>query len=105
MAPRIKADGDTWEARLDRFDPHPGVRAVVFSCVSNPQRPYHVVEVPAEDIPADGRLDALPKEQLVCLFAASDPMDVVHDPGADPLHRGGHPLPPEAPGAGEEDRG
>jgi hypothetical protein len=105
MHPRIEADGETWEARMDRFDPHPGIHAIVFSCVSNPQHPYHVVEVPAEEVADAERLGRLPRERLAALFADSDPLDVVHDPEADPLHPGGHPLPPASPGVGERDRG
>ncbi len=105
MATRIEADGETWVASMDRSQPHPGVRAVVFSCVSNPQRPYHVVEVSATEISGAEALQDLPRERLAQLFADSDPLDVAHDPSADPRHPGGHPLPPEPPGAGERDRG
>jgi len=105
MRPRIEADGEMWEARLDRHEPHPGIRAVVFSCISNPQRAYHVVEVPADEIPAPERLATLPGNRLSQLFADSDPMDVAHDPAADPTHEGGHPLPSEPPGAERRDRG
>ncbi len=105
MAVKIVADGETWEVSLDRHDPHPALRALVFSCVSNPQRAYHVVEVPAEEVPGEERLTALSPERLAQLFADSDPLDVAHDPSADPEHRGGHPLPPESAGAEERDRG
>jgi hypothetical protein len=105
MATRIEADGETWVATVDRVQPHPGVRAVVFSCVSNPLRPYHVVEVSATELPGPERLQDLPRERLVQLFADSDPLDVVHDPSADPRHPGGHPLPPEPADARERDRG
>ncbi len=102
---RFEADGETWEASLDRHEPHPGVRAIVFSCISNPQRAYHVVEVPADELPRQDRLEGLPQERLSQLFSDSDPLDVAHDPSADPLHPGGHPLPPEPPGYEEIDRG
>jgi len=105
MRPTIQADGETWEARLDLHEPHPGVRAIVFNCISNPQRAYHVVEVAADEIPGPERLDALPGGRLSELFADSDPLDVTHDPAADPQHPGGHPLPPEPPGWQERDRG
>ncbi len=105
MRPTIEADGETWVASLDRMEPHPGVRAVVFSCVSNPQRPYHVVEVSAAEVPGPERLEELPRERLSQLFADSDPLDVSHDPAADVRHPGGHPLPPESPDARERDRG
>ncbi len=100
--PTIQADGETWEVSLDRHEPHPGIRALVFSCVSNPQRAYHVVEVPAEEVPGD---EGWPQERLSRLFADSDPMDVAHDPSADPTHGGGHPLPPESAGEEERNRG
>ncbi len=103
--PTLKADGETWEVSLDRHEPHPGIRALVFSCVSNPQRAYHVVEVPADEVAGEEPLAALPDERLTQLFADSDPMDVAHDPSADPAHRGGHPLPPEPAGEEERDRG
>jgi len=102
---RIEADGETWEARLDPREAHPGLRSIVFSCVSNPQRAYHVVEVPADELPTAQRLDVLPEGRLAQLFHDSDPMDVSHDPSADPLHPGGHPLPPPPPGYQEIDRG
>ncbi len=105
MPPTFEADGETWVARLDRMAPHPGVRAVVFSCVSNPQRAYHVVEVSAAELPGPERLEELPRERLSELFADSDPLDVSHDPSADTRHPGGHPLPPESPDAREHDRG
>lgn len=105
MGRRIQADGETWEASLDRHEPHPGVRAVVFSCISNPQRAYHVVEVPADELRAPDHLEALPGARLSELFADSDPLDVAHDPSADADHPGGHPLPPAPPGGEERDRG
>ncbi len=84
MRPRIERDGETWEARMDRHDPHPGVRAVVFSCVSNPQRAYHVVEVSERDVPDEEGLGSLGDDRLGSLFDRSGPMDYVHDSGADP---------------------
>ncbi len=105
MAARIEADGETWVASLDRAQPHPGVRAVVFTCASNPQRAYPVVEVSEAEVPGPERLAELPHERLAQLFADSDPLDVAHDPSADPLHPGGHPLPPEPADARERDRG
>ncbi len=105
MGPTIDADGETWAVSLDRHEPHPGIHALVFSCISNPQRPYHVVEVSSDEVPAPDRLDDLTRDRLTQLFSDSDPMDVIHDPSADPEHPGGHPQPPEPPGAQELDRG
>ena len=102
---RIEADGETWEARLDTHVAHEGLRAIVFSCTSNPSRPYHVVELPADELPTADRLEALPQGRLAQLFLDSDPLDVAHDPLADPLHPGGHPLSPPPPGYQEIDRG
>lgn len=98
MRARIERDDEVWEARMDAHDPHPGVRAVVFMCVSNPQRAYHVVEVDAGEVPDGERLAFLGREALGTLFDHSDPMDYVHDSSADALHPGGHPLPGEETG-------
>lgn len=106
MWPTIEADGDTWEVRLDRHDPHAGVRAVVFSCVSNPQRAYHVTEVPESVLPGQGEaaLNAVAADTLAGWFAGSDPMDYIHEPDADPVHPGGHPIAPPPPEEREEPR-
>ncbi len=105
MPRTIEADGETWAVRLDRLDPHPGVHAVVFNCISHPQRAYHVVEVSADELGGPERLEELPRERLSELFAESDPLDFTHDPGSDPRHPGAHPLPPAPPDALEQDRG
>ncbi len=102
---RIEADGETWEAQLDPHEAHAGLRAIVFSCISNPQRPYHVVEVAAGELTGADRLDDLPRERLSQLFLDSDPLDVAHDPSAYTRHPVGHPLPPPPPGYEEIDRG
>ncbi|MBI4545119.1 MAG: hypothetical protein HY703_07995 [Gemmatimonadetes bacterium] len=93
MALRLKADGATWEARIARDDPHPGVRAVVFYCITNPQRPWRVAELPADRLDSTDGLASLSRAELKGIFAQADPMDFAHDPTSDPGHPGGHPLP------------
>jgi hypothetical protein len=95
--PIVRADDERWEVRIDRFDPHPGIHALVFFCLSNPQRPWHVVEVPADQVPGADELAALPEDRLVALFADSDPMDFPHDT-VEPNLPPEHPLPPPPPG-------
>jgi hypothetical protein len=103
--PEIKAQGETWAVGVDRHEPHPGVRAIVFHCVSNPQRPYRVVEVPLGVADTTEALADLSEEQLVRLLEGADFMDYVHEAGADPLHPGGHPLPPPPPGEHYREQG
>jgi hypothetical protein len=77
MNPKIDADGETWEASLDRHEPHPGVTALVFSCLTNSQRPWHVVEIPSSDVNGKG-VEALGDDYLHTLFARSQTMDFLH---------------------------
>jgi len=72
VAKTIKVDGDRWTPRLSEQPPREGVNAVVFFCVStHQQRPYRVVEVPAERIRTPQDLDALSGADLEALFRAS----------------------------------
>jgi hypothetical protein len=85
MGKMFKADGDEWLARLDRHDPHPGVRALVFHCISNTSRGWRVIEVPADRFPNDDGLEELTGDELDTLFAGSQPLDYSHDPAAGEL--------------------
>lgn len=84
MRRSLRADAHTWEAALARDQPHPGVQAVVFHCMTSSQEPYRVVEVPAHRISDPDGLAALPDEELHELFRRAEIMDFVHDPTADP---------------------
>lgn len=68
MATEIKADNDTWSARLGGSD-REGFRSVVFFCASNGQRPYRVVEVPVDRFASQEDLDLLSDGDLRDLFA------------------------------------
>jgi len=74
MAKRIKADHDTWTATLDASASRPG-RTIVFFCASNGQRPWRVVRVDEDELPADD-LDALSASELRALFDRSESMNV-----------------------------
>lgn len=67
MATQIKADNDTWSARLGGSD-REGFRTVVFFCASNGQRPYRVVEVPEHRFASQDDLDGLTAGDLRALF-------------------------------------
>jgi hypothetical protein len=72
----------TWEVTVSRHEPHPGVTAIVFHCVTNSQEPYRVVEVPSGDL--DAELSQFGDAELDALFARSEIMDYSHDPAAHP---------------------
>ncbi len=83
MGARFNADGDTWQVGLERH-PSDGIDAVVFHCISNPQRPYRVLPVP-DELTASGAIDRdLPPDQLRELFERSQIMDYTHDIEANP---------------------
>lgn len=94
MKRKFSADGDDWLVSLDRHAPHPGVRAIVFHCVSDSQRPYHVTEVPIASMPNDSALEDLPESRLEELFADSEPMDFTHEGKAHEEHVADQPEPP-----------
>ncbi|MGH7504395.1 MAG: hypothetical protein ACRELX_02040 [Longimicrobiales bacterium] len=77
MANRIEADGDTWEITVDRGEEAPGVNAVVFHCVSNPQRPYRVTAIGGSE--AEQGAGAIGDARLRQLFGGSQVMGFVHD--------------------------
>jgi hypothetical protein len=91
MRRSLRADGHTWEAALARAEPHPGVRAIVFHCMTSSQEPYRVVEVPSDRVPDDAALGQLPDTELEELFRRAAIMDFVHDPAADPATLEEHP--------------
>jgi hypothetical protein len=71
MAKKLRADGDVWRARLSAHPPRAGVQAVVFFCLTSRQRPYRVVEVPADRLPDEDALEALSEADLGEMFAES----------------------------------
>lgn len=72
---KIRADGDTWSARLGRSVPGPDTRVVLFFCTTTDQRPYRVVEVPADELPDEAALAGLSDDELKRLFRATRSMD------------------------------
>jgi hypothetical protein len=75
MSAQIRADGDTWTARLGDQRPGAETRPVLFFCTTTDQRPYRVVEVPADRFDGDDDLDELAEDELRDLFADSRSMD------------------------------
>jgi len=71
----IKADNDTWTARLGGPS-REGFRAVVFLCTSNGQRPYRVAEVPEGRFASQEDLDGLSADGLRELFRETGSMGV-----------------------------
>jgi len=71
MGRTIRADGDTWSARLSERPPRPGFQTIVFFCETTGQRPYRVVDVPDERLGGAGVLEALPEGDLQRLFEES----------------------------------
>jgi hypothetical protein len=79
---RFDADGERWSVTLDRGEEAPGVNALVFHCLSNPQRPYRVVRIGEADAARDP--GELGEGRLRELFADSQIMDYVSDRDAIP---------------------
>jgi hypothetical protein len=79
MSKQIKADGDTWTARLGEKQTGTTARPVLFFCTTTNQRPYRVVEVPADRFEGDADLDGLTEEELRGLFADSRSMGVTRE--------------------------
>lgn len=76
MSTQIRADGDSWTARLGDARPGEATRPVLFFCTTTDQRPYRVVEVPVDRFGADADLDGLTEEELRGLFDDSRSMGV-----------------------------
>lgn len=74
MSAQIRADGDTWTARLGERQPGAVTRPVLFFCTTTDQRPYRVVEVPADRFGGNDDLEELAEEELRNLFAGSRSM-------------------------------
>lgn len=74
MSAQIRADGDTWTASLGDRQPGAPTRPVLFFCKTTDQRPYRVVEVPADRFDGDDDLEALAGHELRSLFADSRSM-------------------------------
>jgi hypothetical protein len=88
MKEGFHADGETWLVRTEESDPRRDVVTIVFHCVSNDQRPYRVVEVPAPLL--EGRTaETSSDEELTELFGRTHTMDYSHDPGAEQIPGGG----------------
>ena len=68
---KFKADGDTWSVRLGERSRREGYRSLLFFCTTTNQRPYRVVEVPAEEFSDPEILGQLDNAALLELFHAS----------------------------------
>ena len=87
MARYIEMEGDRWVATVDRQTAHPGMHALVFNCVSDSQRPYRVVEIPAEE--SDQRTTPeFSERELRELFGNTQTMDFSYDHSAEPGRHG-----------------
>lgn len=82
MSSRIKANGEKWDVRLSREEPHAGVTSVIFRCATNSSFGWRVVEVPAGQYESPEQIDELPEAELRALFDRSQPFDYAHDPHA-----------------------
>jgi len=71
MSKKLKADGDIWRPVPGGPSQRAGYRTVVFLCESNGQRPYRVVEVPADETGEEASLDRLSARELGELFDRS----------------------------------
>jgi hypothetical protein len=77
------ADGDRWVVGIDDQATHPGMRALVFHCISNTQRPYRVLEIPVGGADPD-----LSERSLARYFEAAHTLDYTTDDSSEP-HRHG----------------
>ena len=84
MSSTVKANGESWDIRLSREEPHDGVTSVIFRCLSNSSYGWRVVEVPSGEIETQDRLDDLSAGEIQRLFDRSQPFDYSHDPKAHP---------------------
>ncbi|MDX1578723.1 MAG: hypothetical protein R3266_09560 [Gemmatimonadota bacterium] len=73
MSATIKAEGDTWRARLGAVS-SAGNRTLLFFCESTDQRPYRVVELEAGRFASEEDLAEASDEELLALFAESRSM-------------------------------
>jgi len=71
----LKADGDTWQARLGGQE---NARLVVFFCVTTDQRPYRVVPV-GDWCSSETDLEGLSHDEVDELFARSRSMGAPAD--------------------------
>lgn len=83
----IEMDGDRWIATVDRRSAHPGMHAVVFHCVSDGQRPYRVIEVPADES-REGSDTGFNERELKEMFSNAHTMDYSRDEAAEPGRHG-----------------
>lgn len=77
------ADGDRWLVAIDDQATHPGMRALVFHCISNTQRPYRVLEIPAGGDDPD-----FSESTLARCFEQAHTLDYTTDASSEP-HRHG----------------
>ena len=82
MGQRLAANGEKWDVRLSREEPHDGIGLVIFRCVSNSSYGWRVVEVREGDLGTQERVDDLSTDELHKLFERSQPFDYSHDPKA-----------------------
>jgi hypothetical protein len=76
MARSFELDGDRWELSMEAATAPRDRPAIVFHCVSNPQRPYRVIELAGGE-PASEVAD---EETVAQWFSQSHAMDYTHDP-------------------------
>lgn len=74
MPRTLKADNDTWIARLGEDSPGPGDRCVLFFCETTDQRPYRVATVEEGRVGDDRELEGLSQRELEELFQESQSM-------------------------------
>jgi hypothetical protein len=79
MSRKIKAEGDTWTVRLGDPDPDTTTRPVLFFCSTTDQRPYRVVEVPADRFADSADLEKLDDAELAVLYGESRSMGVLRE--------------------------
>lgn len=78
MSAKIKADGDTWRARLGE-EGEGAEPIVLFFCESTDQRPYRVAEVEPGRFAGPDDLDRAGEEELQTLYRASRSMGSPRD--------------------------
>jgi hypothetical protein len=85
MKRTYEIDGSEWAVTVDRQAAHPGMHAIVFHCVSDGQRPYRVLEVPAD---SGTDPDRLSERELRELFGNAHTLDFSLDEAAEPRTHG-----------------
>lgn len=82
---QLEADGDVWEATVERDGDQDGTSAIVFHCVSNGQRPYRVAGISTMDV---REIESWSERDMLELFATSQTMDLTGNDDAQPETHG-----------------